>query len=48
MAVYNDVKRATHTIRISLSSQTTSEEITKFLEAFDKNYHTLNSLVAKE
>ncbi|MBE6155401.1 MAG: cysteine desulfurase [Firmicutes bacterium] len=48
MAIFNDVKRSTHTIRISLSSQTTSEEITRFLEAFDKNYHMLNSLVVKD
>ena len=48
MAVFNDVNRATHTIRISLSSMTTSEEITRFIEAFDKNYHMLNSLVVKD
>ena len=48
MAVFNDYKRATHTIRISISSQTTSEEITRFIEAFDKNYHMLNSLIVKE
>jgi len=48
MAVYNDLTRATHTIRISISSQTTTEEITRFIEAFEKNYQTLNSLVAKE
>ena len=48
MAVFNDLNRATHTIRISISSQTTSEEISKFIEAFDKNYHMLNSLVVKD
>lgn len=48
MAVFNDVNRAKHTIRISISSQTTSDEITRFIEAFDKNYNTLNSLVAKD
>ncbi|MBE6147991.1 MAG: cysteine desulfurase [Firmicutes bacterium] len=48
MAVFNDLNRATHTIRISISSQTTSEEISKFIEAFEKNYHMLNSLVVKE
>lgn len=48
MAVFNDINRATHTIRISISSQTTSEEISKFIEAFEKNYHMLNSLVVKE
>lgn len=48
MAVFDDVNRATHTIRISISSQTTSEEISKFIEAFEKNYHMLNSLVVKD
>ncbi|MBQ6841094.1 MAG: cysteine desulfurase [Bacilli bacterium] len=48
MAVFNDINRATHTIRISISSQTTSEEISKFIEAFDKIYHMLNSLVVKD
>ncbi|MBR4231420.1 MAG: cysteine desulfurase [Bacilli bacterium] len=48
MAIYNDLKRATHTIRISLASITTSEEITKFIEIFEKNYHMLNTLLAKE
>lgn len=48
MAIYNDYNRAIHTIRISLSSITTSEEITQFLEIFDRNYHMLNSLVVKE
>ena len=48
MAIYNDYKRAIHTIRISLSSITTTEEITKFIEIFEKNYHMLNSLLVKE
>lgn len=48
MVLYNDVKRASHTIRISLSSMTTSEEIDKFIQIFDKNYETLNSLVKKD
>ena len=48
MVIYNDIKRASHTIRISLSSMTTSEEIDKFIQIFDKNYETLNSLVKKD
>lgn len=48
MAVFNDYNRATHTIRISISSLTTSDEISKFIEAFEKNYHMLNSLVVKD
>lgn len=48
MAVFNDLNRATHTIRISISSQTTSEEISRFIDAFEKIYQMLNSLVAKE
>ena len=45
MAVYNDRKRATSTIRISLSYVTTNEEISKFLNLFKKNYNDLNSLM---
>lgn len=48
MALYNDIKRASHTIRISLSSITTSVEIDKFLKAFDRNFESLNSLVRKD
>lgn len=48
MALYNDIKRASHTIRISLSSITTSDEIDKFLKAFDRNFESLNSLVRKD
>ncbi len=48
MAIYNDYKRATHTIRISLASITTTEEINRFIEVFEKNYHMLNSLLVKE
>ena len=44
MTVYNDMKRAKHTIRISLSHLTTSEEINTFLEKFDIVYNELNSL----
>ncbi len=45
MAVYNDKKRATSTIRISLSYVTTNEEVSKFLNLFKKNYNELNSLM---
>ena len=45
MAIYNDAQRAKHTIRISLSHLTTVDELTMFLQIFDKNYHLLNSLV---
>lgn len=48
MSLYNDIKRASHTIRISLSSITTSDEIDKFLKAFDRNFESLNSLVRKD
>ena len=48
MALYNDIKRASHTIRISLSRITTSDEIDKFLKAFDRNFESLNSLVRKD
>ena len=44
MAVYNDLLRAKHTIRISLSHLTTTEEINQFLKAFDEVYKRLNSL----
>ena len=45
IAVYGDQKRAKHTIRISLSSMTTTKEVTKFLELFDKCYASLKVLV---
>ncbi len=45
MAVYNDKKRATSTIRISLSYVTTNEEVSKFLNLFKKNYNELSSLM---
>ena len=48
MVLYNDIKRASHTIRISLSSMTTSEEIDKFIKVFDKEFASLNSLVKKD
>ena len=45
MAVYNDKKRATTSIRISISHVTTNEEINKFLKYFDVEYKKLNSLM---
>lgn len=48
MAIYNDYNRATHTIRISLASITTTDEVNHFLNKFDKIYNSLNSLIAKE
>lgn len=44
VAIYNDVKRAKHTIRISLSHVTTTEEVNKFLEVFKEEYSKLGSL----
>ncbi len=45
MALYEDKKRASTTIRISLSYLTTSEEITRFLNCFQIVYKKLNSLM---
>lgn len=47
MALYNDRKRATTTIRISLSYLTTTDEINRFLQAFKIVYNKLNDLVIK-
>ena len=47
VAIWSDVKRAKHTIRISLSHLTSTEEVNKFLTAFDKIYGALNSLGGK-
>lgn len=44
MALYNDLNRAKHTIRISLSYITTTEEINRFLEVFKREYEKLSSL----
>lgn len=44
IAVYNDVNRAKHTIRISLSYVSTTEEINKFLEIFKEEYEKLCNL----
>ena len=45
-ALYNDMKRAETTIRISLSYLTTNEEINEFLRVFDENYEKLEELVS--
>lgn len=42
MAMYNDAKRAVSTIRISLASITTNDEINKFLKYFHEEYDRLN------
>ena len=47
LAIWSDVKRAKHTVRISLSHLTSTEEVNKFLTAFEKNYGALNSLGGK-
>ena len=44
MAIYNDLNRAKHTIRISLSFMTTTDEINRFLTIFDEEYQKLASL----
>ena len=44
MALYNDLNRAKHTIRISLSYITTTEEVNRFLEVFKREYEKLSSL----
>ena len=44
MAIYDDQKRAKHTLRISLSHVTTTEEVNKFLEIFSIEYEKLGSL----
>lgn len=41
IAIYNDQKRAKHTIRISLSHVTTTEEVNKFLDIFKMEYEKL-------
>lgn len=46
MAIYNDKKRATSTIRISLSHLTTSDDINKFLSTFKLVYNKLNNLIS--
>ncbi|MBR3363044.1 MAG: cysteine desulfurase [Bacilli bacterium] len=41
MSITNDKKRASSSIRISISRKTTEEEINIFLKSFDKNYRKL-------
>ena len=48
MAIYNDKKRATTTIRISISHITTSDEINQFITQFNSVYNNLNNLTSKE
>ena len=48
MALYNDKKRATTTIRISISHVTTSDEINQFITQFNSVYDNLNNLTTKE
>ena len=44
IAIYNDQKRAKHTIRISLSYVTTTDEVNKFLNIFKDVYEHLSNL----
>lgn len=44
MAIYNDLNRAKHTIRISLSHITSTDEVNKFLQYFDEEYTKLSTL----
>ena len=48
MAIYNDKKRATSTIRISISHITTSDEINQFINHFNTCFNSLNNLTTKE
>jgi cysteine desulfurase len=48
MAIYEDKKRATSTIRISLSYVTTNEEISKFLNLFKTEYKNLTGFLVNE
>lgn len=48
MAMYNDKKRATSTIRISISHITTSDEVNQFVMQFNNVYNNLNNLTTKE
>ena len=44
MAIYQDKKRATSTLRISLSYLTSTDDVTKFLMVFDEEYQNLSNL----
>ena len=48
MAIYNDSKRASTSIRISISYITTIGEINEFLKSFIKNYKKLSKLSTQE
>lgn len=48
MAIYEDRKRATSTIRISLSYVTTNEEVSKFLNLFRTEYKNLTGFLINE
>ncbi|MDE6284162.1 MAG: cysteine desulfurase [Bacilli bacterium] len=45
LAIYNDITRAKHTIRLSLSHLTTTDEVNKFLQIFDEEYQKLRGLM---
>ena len=47
MAIWNDKKRALHTIRVSLSALTTVSEVNTFIEKFIKHCSLLNEVVGK-
>ena len=47
MTLYNDKKRATTTVRISISYVTTNEELTRFLNAFSTEYKKLKEVVGE-
>ena len=44
MAIFDDLKRAKHTLRISLSHVTTTDEINKFLNIFNDVYENLKTV----
>ncbi len=44
MAIYNDLERAKHTIRISLSHITTTDEVNRFLKYFSEEYEQLKGV----
>ena len=48
MALYNDVKRASSTLRISFSHLTTTDEINKFLLYFKMVYEKLSFMKKNE
>lgn len=44
IAIYNDLARAKHTLRISLSYVTTTEEVNKFLSLFKEEYERISTI----